>query len=84
MTGGLDAAARAAGVSLNNQFADMDDAEYWLITTRHRDCYAYSTRPIKKHPAEYMAKHIKDESLIYAMPITAEQYAALKKAYNLI
>jgi CRISPR/Cas system-associated protein endoribonuclease Cas2 len=59
---------------------------YWLVTLKVKDCSGYSTRPIKQHPADYMtkhlmAKHLDDHGLIFAMPITKKQYAAMRKAY---
>jgi hypothetical protein len=54
---------------------------YWLVTLHMRGCSGYSTRPIKQHPADYMARHLDDYELIFAMPITKKQYAAMRKAY---
>ena len=54
---------------------------YWLITIHYRGCSGYSTRPIKKHPADYMAENLEEAELVFAMPITKKQYAALRKAY---
>lgn len=54
--------------------------QYWLVTTKDRYCAAGATFAIAQHPAEYMAKHIK-ESLIFAMPITKGQFDAYEKAY---
>jgi CRISPR/Cas system-associated protein endoribonuclease Cas2 len=54
---------------------------YWLITVQGKHCSGYSTRPIKQHPADYMAKHLEGEGLVFAMPITKKQYAAMRKTY---
>jgi hypothetical protein len=55
---------------------------YWLITVQVKDCSGYSTLPIKQHPADYMAKHLRDETLVFAMPITKRQYDKFDKAYR--
>jgi len=62
--------------------AGMKDAGYWLVTVKFKGCSGYSTRPIRQHPADYMAKHLFDQELVFAMPITKSQYAALEKAYR--
>jgi hypothetical protein len=54
---------------------------YWLITVQVMGCSGYSTQPIKQHPADYMAKHLEGEGLLFAMPITKQQYAAMQKTY---
>jgi hypothetical protein len=55
-------------------------AQYWLITIQDGGCSGYSTLAIAKHPADYMAKHIED-ALIFAVPITKQQFRAIDKAY---
>ena len=55
--------------------------QYWLVTTKDRYCSDCVTLAIAQHPAEYMAKHIK-ESLVFSMPITKGQFDAYKKAYS--
>lgn len=54
--------------------------QYWLVTTQDRYCSGYATFAIAEHPAEYMAKHIK-QSLVFAMPITKRQFDDYEKAY---
>ena len=53
--------------------------QYWLVTTKSSDCSGYATFAIAKHPAEYMAKHAK-ESLIFAMPVTKQEFRAVDRA----
>jgi hypothetical protein len=55
--------------------------QYWLITVQERWIAAWQTRPIAEHPADYMAKNIED-ALIFAMPITQQQFKAVDKAYS--
>jgi len=38
--------------------------QYWLVTTQDPYCSGYATFAIAEHPAEYMARHIK-ESLVF-------------------
>lgn len=56
-------------------------ALYFLITTKDRYNSEPATFAIAQHPAEYMANHLK-ASLIFAMPLTKEQFDAYKKAYS--
>lgn len=58
----------------------IGETVYWLITTKDRYCSEPATFAIAEHPAEYMAKHIK-ESLVFSMPITAQQFYDYEKAY---
>lgn len=53
---------------------------YWLVTTKDRYCSEGTTIAIDQHPAEYMAQHI-EELLVFAMPITKQQFDAYEKAY---
>jgi hypothetical protein len=55
-------------------------AEYWLVTVQQADCAGYCTFAIREHPADYMAKRIED-ALIFAMPITQQQFKAVGEAY---
>jgi hypothetical protein len=56
-------------------------AQYWLVTVQQESCGGYCTFAIRQHPADYMAKHIED-ALIFAMPITQQQFRAVDKAYS--
>jgi hypothetical protein len=56
-------------------------AQYWLVTTQQADCAGYCTFVISTHPADYMAKQI-DDALIFALPITKQQFRAIDKAWR--
>ncbi len=62
--------------------AGMKDTGYWLITVKFSGCSGYSTVAIDQHPAEYMAEHLENVSLILAMSITKKQYDTYEKAYS--
>jgi hypothetical protein len=54
---------------------------YWLITVAREDCRGFTTIPIRKHPADYIAENARD-SLICAIPISRSQFRAAWKAYE--
>jgi hypothetical protein len=56
-------------------------AQYWLVTVQQESCGGYRTFAIRQHPADYMAENIED-ALIFAMPITQQQFLAVDKAYS--
>ena len=59
-----------------------DEEPYgWLLTVAQNDCRGFATIPTREHPADYVLKNHR-YSLIFAMPLSRNQFLAFKKWYE--